>query len=249
MIPFAGIIDSDGQKITDSKSCCDILGKHWEQVHRIIPPSIPDMDHFRNYIQRVLPHIEWVLPIEAMNALLDKFKDSAAGPDGLCYSSWANSGNLPRQILYQCYRDLLRGVEPPPSFNSCLMVFIPKGTESSDSEAAFRAAADTRPISLSNASNKIISALLARPLSLAARNSVHAAQRAFIPGRMMCDNVYDLETNLLINASLRGISTTGLVLFDLKAAFPSLHHHWIWFVLELMQVPKEQTVSLFLRKL
>ena len=97
---------------------------------------------------------------------------------------------------------------------------------------------ETRPLSLSNTDNKIVSACIAWPLSQEAGDCIAEAQGGFLRERQLVDNIIDLDATLLPSQAMCDMRRTGAALFDLKAAFPSINHACVWGVLRGYGIPE-----------
>jgi hypothetical protein len=81
---------------------------------------------------------------------IDNYSASAPGPDGIPFSALAIVGKEFAEVLFEIfskaganYKDI------PDDFNEATMVFLPKGTEPSDSaSSAARDPGATRPLTL-----------------------------------------------------------------------------------------------------
>lgn len=93
-----------------------------------------------------------------------------------------------------------------------------------------------RMLSISNTDHKILAGAVAKPLAEVAAKTVVAQQRGGIKGRALADNILDMETRALLAAR---IATTWprIVLFDFKAALPSISWVFLFAVLRLLGVP------------
>ena len=69
------------------------------------------------------------------------------------------------------------------------------------------------------------------------------AQRGFVKGRHMYDNVFDIESEALA-AYAEEKEASGVVAFDIAAAFPSLSHEFLFEALVKYKVPKDIIVLL-----
>ena len=102
------------------------------------------------------------------------------------------------------------------------------------SENVFEVSA-TRPLSVVNTDNRILANALRLTITPKAETWVSPQQRGFISGRYLLANVVDIDFEAM-RVSLshsRGV----LVLFDFRAAFPSLAHDYLWKVLEKLGMP------------
>eukprot|EP00959_Pyramimonas_sp_CCMP1952_P246088 5143552-Pyramimonas_sp.AAC.1 len=85
-------------------------------------------------------------------------RDSCPGPDGIPYSAWFRGGTCTMEPLFEMYQALLAHGRLPDAFNHGTAVFLPKGDAPSDAvDAVFRPPEQTRPITLGNSENKLIS--------------------------------------------------------------------------------------------
>ena len=120
------------------------------------------------------------------------------------------------------------------------MVFLAKGVSDlgdSGNDGVNKSPEDTRPLSLGNTDAKMIAMLADDALSSCARRTVALEQTGFVRGRSMSDNIMPIESQAIAWANT-ALATSATVLFDFSAAFPSLAHAWIWFILSCMGVPQ-----------
>ncbi|CAK0884647.1 unnamed protein product [Prorocentrum cordatum] len=174
---------------------------------------------------------------EQFNTIVEQAAAAAAWPDGIPYSSWRASGDIGKKVLYDLYLHLMQQGTLPGRFNECTAAFLPKGSALLGHESA-RQPASTRPLSLSNCDNKLLSSAIAVPIAKVAEDKVDKAQRGFIKGRQMLDNIVEVDSNLTIWSAMCGCKNAGSALFDLKAAFPSIHHMFIWACLRALGIPE-----------
>ena len=119
----------------------------------------------------------------------------------------------------------------PADFNFAFLVCLPK------EEGDVLEPSSTRPLSIVDASNRIIASIFRVALERQVSTWVSSAQTGFLPGRQMLRNVLDVDfaAQKISLKSPRG----AILLFDFKAAFPSMSHEFMWETLEAIGLPKQ----------
>ena len=93
----------------------------------------------------------------------------------------------------------------------------------------------TRPLSVVDSDNRLAANCFRLTLEDCFALAISAIQRGFLRDRSMLANVLDMELHSRL-ASYRN-QRAVMILFDFKAAFPSLRHPYMWKVLHAMGVP------------
>lgn len=176
------------------------------------------------------------LTFEEFSSAVAHTRNSSPGPDGLPYSVWDAAGVPGRRILYRAYQALLSRVAPPPEFNRSLVVYIPRDVDPNTRGIPAVLPAAARPSTLSNTSHKLIAKAVNCTLERVAALTVHPAQRGFMPGRGMMENVFEALAPMHVARQLQG-SFPAVVFFDIRAAFPSVAWEWISVVLSAIGAP------------
>ena len=119
---------------------------------------------------------------EVTAAMFQMEHNKAPGPDGMpaifFKRFWKTVGNqITKEVLH-----ILRGGDMPEGWNDTLIVLIPKNTKPMSLK-------DLRPISLCNVVYKVISKMLAARLKVLLPDIISETQSAFVPGRIINDNV------------------------------------------------------------
>eukprot|EP00959_Pyramimonas_sp_CCMP1952_P301276 6303532-Pyramimonas_sp.AAC.1 len=187
-----------------------------------------------------LPLVRFILglSLESFFAeILDKTTDSRPWPHGIPYSAWKASGEIGAGCLSAVYRELVDNQSLPPDFNDSAAAFLPKGN-SREGEGTTRSADETRPPSLSNMDNKLVSASIGWALSIAASDLVQGGQKGFLKGRQMIDNIIEVDANMMLAHSVCDCRRAGSAVFDLKAAFPSIYHGYMRAILRAYGIPE-----------
>ena len=68
-------------------------------------------------------------------------------------------------------------------------------------------------------------------------SSTAISQKGFIAGRQMNENVVRIDHGMRVQEVMHP-SSSCTILFDFMAAFPSVAHQYIWFILDAMCLPK-----------
>ena len=233
------ILGPDGTPATTREQSAKYLFDHWSEVFRDKPVNLGTAwAAISTFIQRVPDDINWDPCFERFYEALCARKDTGAGPDGIPYSFWSLAPMEFARAIYDNYVSLKQGGSPAPDFNDSKVVFPAKGKEASDFTCCFtRPPQKTRPLSLSNTDNKSTSTLVSFPLNEVASKTVHVLQTGGIKGRIMVDNIINLEAKaiqfMITHALLSGIFALGQA-----AAFPSISRAYIYWVLKRMHFPR-----------
>jgi endonuclease/exonuclease/phosphatase family metal-dependent hydrolase len=231
------ILDSRGAPATSTEHSTQLLAEHWGAVFDATPCSRVAQQHILQHVVPAPDDINWRLSREQFIEIAERCSDSAPGPDGIPYSAWVRADPRFIDCVHRAYDELLDGARLPDDFNDAHMVFLPKGEQDGDEHGIARLPESTRPLSLSNAVAKVVASAMNASLSQMAARTVSSRQRGFVRGRHLLDNVLETEASAVHFARFFGDSS-GIVLLDLAAAFPSLAHSWIFSVLKKMGVPR-----------
>ncbi|XP_042972927.1 uncharacterized protein LOC122304723 [Carya illinoinensis] len=160
--------------------------------------------------------------VSHMNAL------GSPSPDGFLahfyQNHWESIGNETSNFVLKILNqgDSLKGV------NDTFITLIPKVK---DPKTVF----EFRPISLYNVSYKIVAKVLANRLKLILPDIISLNQSAFVPGRLITDNVVAAyETFHTMNSKIKGKAGFMALKLDMSKAYDRVEWSFLWAVMEKM---------------
>jgi endonuclease/exonuclease/phosphatase family metal-dependent hydrolase len=236
-LSLATIVDTNGIPQARTEDAAKLLEQFWEPIFRAKTIDPEAALRVMPFTPKVPEGLAWRVDRTIFRELVACPRDGAPGPDGLPYSAWRCAGIAFSDILFEAYEAFMDGEPLPADFNECLLVFIPKGDEPGDRGTVVRSPDLVRPISLSSTASKFFALAVNRPLAEAARVTVHPRQRGFVGGRSITDNIIEIE-GFAQSYTIAEAEDPAILLFDIKAAFPSLAHQWLFVVLIRMGIPK-----------
>ncbi|WVZ54295.1 hypothetical protein U9M48_005117 [Paspalum notatum var. saurae] len=138
----------------------------------------------------------------------------APGPDGMPAVFYKQFWNLIGEKVKKEVLEVLNGGNMPQGWNNTIIVLIPKTKQPERLK-------DLRPISLCNILYKLVSKVLTNRLKNILPDVVSPSQSAFVPGRMITDNVllaYEL-THHLLNTRRKGSDGFAAIKLDMSKAY------------------------------
>ena len=193
----------------------------------------------------------WVITRRHARKAIASSRNSMPGPDGIPAYAYKILGPFAECILYdvvcclgkESHHDLLldayrdRCGEEVHAFNDALLCCLPKKPCEIDPEfGEVYAGEDTRPLALVNTENRIIASAARRcwePILDKRYISIH--QQGFLKRRLMINNILDIDYNAMSVSLLH--DKGALLLFDFKAAFPSVSHDFLIHSLRSIGLP------------
>ena len=239
------------------------LKEHWERTFAATPIDEEALEH---WLHDTLPnkgrgegnhdslpppdsHL-WKIRRKDVAKAVRLSNNSAPGPDGIPYLAWRKLGNIGIDYLFQAVKcltteegkqcmsdaspDLPHGQH---TFNAGLLCCLPKKPTGQTGDGHQYFAPDaTRPLTLVNCDNRLVaSAARFRWESILAK-WISPAQRGFLPNRSMLANVVEVEEQAMLTSLQE--DDGALILFDFKAAFPSVSHDFILATLRHIGMPE-----------
>jgi hypothetical protein len=231
---IAAMTREDETIATEAKDIASLLNMHWQQVFNHKPTNAKLRSSWlQNVRGKFRVSKEKLRPSRRIvRDVIANCGSSAPGPDAVPFEIYRAMGEDAVELFCEMANAMLDGTaEPDDDFNVALMVCIPKAADGflDDSTPYFKPGG-TRPISIVDASNRILASIFCVVLEKEIRHRIDKSQKGFLKGRKMLRNV--LEVDLASHKISIRSRSGAMILFDFKAAFPSLAHEMIWDVLE-----------------
>jgi hypothetical protein len=138
-------------------------------------------------------------------------------------------------LLREAYHD--ETTDGQHDFNLSTLICLPKKPAGHDDEAGtYFSPGNTRPLSIVNTDNRLIANAARLRWESILDNWISSNQQGFMPGRSMHANLIGLDTTAMQTA-LSGPNGAA-VLFDFRAAFPSLAPSFLFQTLRQIGIPE-----------
>ena len=230
--------------ITQPERMAKVLSDHWQTVFSYKRIDQHKLQQWLSQFNERLPFsgdpAEYTPSLLEVENSIKLARETAPGPDGIPVRVWKRLSSFAAPIFQKVLGSLFflseqEVAEAYPLFNEAFLTCLGKKPSFTiGSENVFEVSA-TRPLSVVNTDNRILANALRLTITPKAETWVSPQQRGFISGRYLLANVVDIDFEAM-RVSLshsRGV----LVLFDFRAAFPSLAHDYLWNVLEKLGTP------------
>lgn len=244
---IGGVQDETNTDIlTEAEDIAHMLSKHWQAVFDRKEIDRPLLERWLSRIGTTLPfsgaNAEYTPSLTDVEEAIQESRDSAPGPDKIPARAWKRLRELAAPLLHQVLlqlrttsADQLRSVAP--HFNEAFLSCLGKKPVCSDEEHGHVfTPSGTRPLSVVNADSRILASALRRRISPLMEGWISGAQRGFIKGRYLLNNVVEIDWEAM-KVSWKS-SRGAIILYDFQAAFPSVSQEYIWRTLEVLRVPQ-----------
>jgi exonuclease III len=169
---------------------------------------------------------------EIHRALMQMAPVKAPGPDDFSADFYQQQWSTVGLEVCKVVLHFLNGARMEENINMTHIALIPK-------KIAPRSVSDFRPISLCNVSYKIIAKVLANRLKLTLPHIISANQSAFIPGRLITDNIvaayetlHSMESRMWGKVGYMGIK------LDMSKAYDRVEWNFLEAVMRKMEFPE-----------
>ena len=257
------VVDDAGDYHSSPEAMARVLCEHWAKV---FGPSEADTQMLKIWMDRLFPknddagwvsgmldsgHSNWQVTRKHMARAIGNAKESMPGPDGMPAIAYKVLGPLAVDVLFDVFQVLssesayetlveaFKGLSSERShdFNVSILCLLPKKITGQDVEmGSYFHPNDTRPLSVSNVDNRLLASAARIAWEPILEKWVSEAQRGFLKGRSMLHNVLEIDWSAM-TVSLKS-EHGALVLFDFKAAFPSVSHPFLINCLKMLGLPE-----------
>ena len=219
--------DLHSDPTSDPDEMSEIAGRYWSTIwaarsreDECVEPEEYYQDYSRTIPSGVMP----VLPsLDQVAKAITDSTNSCGGPDGIPFAAWRAIKQHAAPVLHLVLKALCEGILPPEGYNYGLLFLIPKkGT---------LLPSDTRPISVTNADNRILAKAVVSAITPALLATLHPSQKGFIQGRNFEDHICELNEKFykMVEDGEEGEEGENffILFMDTAKAFDSIDHAFI----------------------
>lgn len=156
-------------------------------------------------------------------------RNKTSGPDGYSSEFFISCWQIIGPEVIEAVQEFFKSGTMLRQWNATTLILIPKTTNASSTS-------DFCPISCLNTVYKVVSKLLSNRLKAVLPSVISQAQSAFLPGRLLAENVL-LATDLVKGYSSSNSESKAMLKVDIKKAFDSIRWDFILGILKAIYVP------------
>ena len=217
-------LDCDSPEAISDQDRAAVAAKYWSNLWSRRSNHITKTDRLaflNGYNKKVDSSLCQALNLDDIKKAILISNNSTPGPDGIPFAAWRAAPELAAPVLFNVYRAMSNGQPPPPGFNKGVLFLLPKKPSG--------LIADTRPLSVTNADNRIIAAAAAHKIMPAVLSFIEQSQKGFLNERSGSDHIVDV-TEFFYQGVEEDLDR-HVFLLDTAKAFDSIDHKWIFTVL------------------
>eukprot|EP01087_Luapelamoeba_hula_P025151 TRINITY_DN9834_c0_g1_i1.p1 TRINITY_DN9834_c0_g1~~TRINITY_DN9834_c0_g1_i1.p1 ORF type:complete len:1231 (-),score=89.72 TRINITY_DN9834_c0_g1_i1:19-3711(-) len=200
------------------------VAAHYQATFAKPAAKTPDLSHLKPIHKTFATSFPRKLFYKALHKANKK---SMAGPDGIPYTLYTSAPHT-AATLFERLWNKITSRHTRTDFNEALLLPFPK--------KPYPTEAETRPITVLNTDNRLISNTLNYLLQIHLYPTIHPAQHGFIPTKRIEPLAHALAADLYHNQQRQNPSFT--LFLDLKGAYDSVSRETLFAVLERKGLPK-----------
>jgi ribonuclease HI len=211
--------EADGELHTDVAKFCELASGYWSGIwaERLRPLTPLDLDRFCKPITFTDGLTAEIPTVNVILKALQNSGNSCPGPDGIPFAALRALSAAFAPLAVGVIEALAEGELPPAGYNYGLLFLLnKKGTY---------LPSDTRPISVTNADNRIVAASLVLVITPILDARLDRAQQGFIKNR--CYHVHICDLNDVFYSAVEGGEDYFALFMDTAKAFDSIDHDFI----------------------
>ncbi|XP_075499320.1 uncharacterized protein LOC142537712 [Primulina tabacum] len=214
-----GLVSSHGDWCTDTSGMAEIVERYFTNLFSSINPTADERNRIHNYVNTTIDdQINSILcapfsAAEVRKALFDMHPNKALGPDGMSVLFFQKFWDVIGEETTAAILKILNDGAAIEDWNATIVTLVPKIQNPMTMK-------DFRPISLCNVCYKIVARSLTNRLSPILNKTVNEFQSAFIPGRLIYDNItLGFEALHWIRSRKKGQKGYGSLKLDMRKAY------------------------------
>ncbi|KAL9664441.1 hypothetical protein QQ045_019841 [Rhodiola kirilowii] len=232
---------NNNEWITDETDICEEAVRHFQSIFKSSNPSgSSEWQSSLAVIEKSVSSSSVELlsnnfsRTDIQNALFQIGSTKASGPDGFSALFFQENWDLVKEdVIQYSLRFLNEGAELNKETNETLITLIPKTRSPSTFD-------EFRPISLCNVVMKVVTKALANKLKTVLHECISPSQSAFVPGRLITDNVLIAhEMMSYINSRTNKKEGFCCIKIDMSKAYDRMEWNFLEEVQRRMEFPEE----------
>jgi exonuclease III len=228
---ISGLLDSDGCWQTDQMKVADLAVEYFRNIFTSSQPQSAVIDSCLWGVERVVTQdmndalLQEFSEEEVRQALWQMYPTKAPGPDGMSAIFYQTYWEIVGPEVTQAILSILHSGYMLRKINYTHIALIPKIKEP-------KRITDFRPISLCNVIYKIVSKVLANRLKGVLPVVISDSQSAFVPGRLITDNVLvAFETLHSMSLKKKGKKGQMALKLDMSKAYDRVEWRFVEMVM------------------
>ncbi len=220
---------------SDPTQMAQLAVEAWSKIWAARPRGeecIEPEAYYGDFRRTIPPGVVPTVPgVSELEEAIMASNNSSPGPDGVPFKAYRVTCKHAAPVLALVARSLAAGEAPPDGFNHGILFLIPKkGT---------LLPLDHRPISVTNADNRIVAQAFVVAITPALVAILHVAQKGFLAGRFFEEHILYLNEHFYeIVEGSDPLADYYILFMDTAKAFDSIDHDFIHVAVERAGLPE-----------